>query len=132
MYYTDFSQSQGEWNERDKERISFPSAKAIIYSAGTTLNRRNDPRDKQGVFFRTVFTFTPSLGVCLVVRLKPSILPANSPTTAGLKEIVILLIYYNGFVQLSNDKSSTICICKYYSDASQFIAHHCFVTFDMK
>lgn len=34
----------------------------------------------------TVFTFTPSLGVCLVVRLKPSILLASSPTTAGLWE----------------------------------------------
>lgn len=35
----------------------------------------------------TVFTLTPSFDVCLVVRLKPSILLASSPTTAGLREI---------------------------------------------
>lgn len=79
--------SQGEWKER--ERISFPSAKAIIYSVETTLKRRNYARDKQGALLSTVFTFTPSLGVCLVVRLKPSILPANSPTTAGLKQRIL-------------------------------------------
>lgn len=36
--------------------------------------------------YLTVFTFTPSWGVCLVVRLYPSIFCASSPTTAGLWE----------------------------------------------
>lgn len=40
------------------------------------------------VQYLTVFTFTPSWGVCLVVRLYPSIFWASSPTTAGLGETV--------------------------------------------
>lgn len=61
-------------------RVVLPSD--ISRYSGLHLTKRKKNPDL------TVFTFTPSWGVCLVVRLYPSIFWASSPTTAGLGETV--------------------------------------------
>lgn len=61
-------------------KISHRSSFAALKRENISTTRWRRPTD-----WLTVFTFTPSSDVCFVVRLKPSILLARSPTTAGLE-----------------------------------------------